>query len=199
MLECSVISRSGVLFRAKPNSVGGKAPAGAPTSTVGFCVRLPSPDPFMFQPYWFRNKSNQLIQQSTFGSKAAGRSCCVWRAAPQVAVFIVPPPPKINESLPQAKAGTIPLGGDWRGLEASGEAPSAGLFGCKKEGAANTSLSFFRLKKPPLPPGGVMCAANRLKTSRRRTARSLLPASRPSKVGGFCAPVCTPCIGSGSP
>lgn len=77
----------------------GELPAGPSTSTAGFCVCLPSLDPFIVLQYWFRNKSGWLIQYSTFPNKLAGRSCCVWQAAPHVAVFILSPPLKINEEL----------------------------------------------------------------------------------------------------
>lgn len=108
--------------------VHGKLPAGPSTSTAGFCVCLPSLDPFIVSQYWFRNKSGWLIQWSTFPNKLAGCSCCVWQAAPHVAVFIVSPPPKINENFPdgateceqrkyytQREAGrTSPTGSVWQ-------------------------------------------------------------------------------------
>lgn len=84
--------------------VHGKLPAGPSTSTAGFCVRLPSLDPFIVSQYWFRNKSSWLIQWSTFPSKRAGRAGCVGQAAPHVAVFIVSPPLKINEKFPDGRA-----------------------------------------------------------------------------------------------
>lgn len=74
----------------------------------------------MIQPYWFRNKSSQLIQQSTFANKAAGRSGCVWRVAPHVTVFIVSPPLKIKERFPKVNIGNIALGGDQQRLEMTG-------------------------------------------------------------------------------
>lgn len=61
--------------------------------------------PFIVSQYWFRNKSGRLIQWSTFPNKPARRSCCVWRAAPHGAVFIVSPPPKINEKFPDGESG----------------------------------------------------------------------------------------------
>lgn len=78
----------------------GALPAGPSTSAAGFCVCLPSPDPFIVLQYWFRNKSGRLIHWSTFPNKRAGRSCCVWRASPHGAVFIVSPPLTIHEKFP---------------------------------------------------------------------------------------------------
>lgn len=40
----------------------GELPAGPSTSRAGFCVCLPSLDPFIVLQYWFRNKSGWLIQ-----------------------------------------------------------------------------------------------------------------------------------------
>lgn len=119
---CYFQIKSSLSTQTKP-CVRGELPEGPSTSTAGLCAPLPSPDPFMSRPYWFRNKSGRLIQQSTFANKASGGSCCVWRAAPHVAVFIVSPPLKTNERFPLAnieshsgEGGGAGGGEDWKCL-----------------------------------------------------------------------------------